>query len=74
MDTATDNARELLKNLQLEYNRARQTAITQEITRSWPVPRAAGMTGTTRTTTGPTPSNRPPHSTRKERLLCNTKV
>ena len=32
MDTATDNARELLKNLQLEYNRARQTAITQEIT------------------------------------------
>ena len=32
MDTATDNARELLKTLQLEYNRARQTAITQEIT------------------------------------------
>ena len=32
MDTATDNARELLKSLQLEYNRARQTAITQEIT------------------------------------------
>ena len=32
MDTATDNARELLKTLSLEYNRARQTAITQEIT------------------------------------------
>lgn len=32
MDTATDNARELLKTLELEYNRARQTAITQEIT------------------------------------------
>ena len=32
MDTATDNARELLKTLQLDYNRARQTAITQEIT------------------------------------------
>ena len=32
MDTATDNARELLKTLSLEYNRARQTAITQELT------------------------------------------
>ena len=32
MDTATDNARELLKTLELESNRARQTAITQEIT------------------------------------------
>ena len=32
MDTATDNARALLKTLQLDYNRARQTAITQEIT------------------------------------------
>ena len=32
MDTATDNARSLLKELSLHYNRARQTAITQEIT------------------------------------------
>ena len=32
MDTATDNARTLLKELSLQYNRARQSAITQEIT------------------------------------------
>lgn len=32
MDTATENARTLLKELSLEYNRARQSAITQEIT------------------------------------------
>ena len=32
MDTATGNARSLLKELSLHYNRARQTAITQEIT------------------------------------------
>ena len=32
MDTATDNARSLLKELSLHYNRARQSAITQEIT------------------------------------------
>lgn len=32
MDTATDNARSLLKELSLHYNRARQAAITQEIT------------------------------------------
>ena len=32
MDTATENARSLLKQLSLEYNRARQAAITQEIT------------------------------------------
>lgn len=32
MDSATDNAEELVKNLMLEYNKARQAAITQEIT------------------------------------------
>lgn len=32
MDSASDSAREMLKKLSLEYNRARQTAITQEIT------------------------------------------
>ncbi|MEY4852457.1 MAG: hypothetical protein RIS99_852, partial [Bacteroidota bacterium] len=31
MDKATDNAGELLKSLRLEYNRARQAAITTEI-------------------------------------------
>lgn len=32
MKTATDNANELIKKLTLEYNRARQASITQEIT------------------------------------------
>ena len=32
MDKATDNAGELLKSLKLEYNRARQAAITTELT------------------------------------------
>lgn len=32
MESATDNAEELLNKLNLEYNRARQSAITQEIT------------------------------------------
>ena len=32
MDSATRNAREMLKNLSVEFNRARQAAITQEIT------------------------------------------
>ncbi len=32
MDTAKDNADELLKSLNIEYNKARQGAITQEIT------------------------------------------
>lgn len=32
MQNATDNAVEIIKNLQLVYNRARQAAITQEIT------------------------------------------
>lgn len=32
MDTSTDNARDMLKTLSLRYNRARQAAITQEIT------------------------------------------
>lgn len=32
MDSATDNAEELLEKLKLEYNKARQGAITQEIT------------------------------------------
>jgi F-type H+-transporting ATPase subunit gamma len=31
MDSATENAREILKDLRLEYNRARQAAITKEI-------------------------------------------
>jgi F-type H+-transporting ATPase subunit gamma len=31
MDKATDNAGELIKALKLEYNRARQAAITTEI-------------------------------------------
>ena len=32
METATDNADEILSNLKIEYNKARQNAITQEIT------------------------------------------
>ena len=32
METATDNAQELRDTLELEYNQARQAAITQEIT------------------------------------------
>ncbi|MCQ2538781.1 MAG: F0F1 ATP synthase subunit gamma, partial [Lachnospiraceae bacterium] len=32
MDTATKNADEMLDDLSLKYNRARQGAITQEIT------------------------------------------
>ena len=32
MDSASDSAREMLKSLSLEFNRARQGAITQEIT------------------------------------------
>jgi len=32
MDSATDNAEELLEKLRIEYNKARQSAITQEIT------------------------------------------
>ena len=32
MDAASKNAKEIVANLSLEYNRARQAAITQEIT------------------------------------------
>jgi F-type H+-transporting ATPase subunit gamma len=32
MDSSTKNARDMLKSLNLTYNRARQSAITQEIT------------------------------------------
>jgi len=32
MDSATKNAGEMISDLQLKYNRARQGAITQEIT------------------------------------------
>ena len=32
MDSANDNADELLEKLQIEFNKARQAAITQEIT------------------------------------------
>ena len=32
MENATKNAEELLENLQIEFNKARQAAITQEIT------------------------------------------
>ena len=32
MENATDNAEELTEHLKLEYNKARQGAITQEIT------------------------------------------
>jgi len=32
MDASTKNAKEMLRNLNLTYNRARQSAITQEIT------------------------------------------
>ena len=32
MDSASTNAREMLKSLSLWYNRVRQAAITQEIT------------------------------------------
>ena len=32
MDSATDNAKDILSKLQIQYNKARQQAITQEIT------------------------------------------
>ena len=32
MENATDNATEMIDNLSLQYNRARQGAITQELT------------------------------------------
>ena len=32
MQSSTDSAREMLKDLSVQYNRARQAAITQEIT------------------------------------------
>ena len=32
MQTATDSAKEMLHDLEIEYNRVRQAAITQEIT------------------------------------------
>ena len=32
MEAATDNADELISKLQIDYNKARQSAITQEIT------------------------------------------
>ncbi len=32
MENATNNAKDLLDQLQIEFNKARQTAITQEIT------------------------------------------
>jgi F-type H+-transporting ATPase subunit gamma len=32
MDSATKNAGEMIEDLSLRYNRARQTSITQEIT------------------------------------------
>ncbi|MFR9069016.1 MAG: FoF1 ATP synthase subunit gamma [Paraclostridium sp.] len=31
MEYATDNANEMISNLELQYNRARQAAVTQEI-------------------------------------------
>jgi F-type H+-transporting ATPase subunit gamma len=44
MDKATDNAGELIKSLKLEYNRARQSAITTEISEI--VGGAAALSGT----------------------------
>jgi F-type H+-transporting ATPase subunit gamma len=32
MESATNSAKDMLKNLELQYNRARQASITQEIT------------------------------------------
>ena len=32
MESATNNARDMIDNLSLSYNRARQSAITQELT------------------------------------------
>jgi F-type H+-transporting ATPase subunit gamma len=32
MENATDNATDMIDSLSLEYNRARQSAITQELT------------------------------------------
>ena len=32
MDSATDNAEKMISGLELQYNRARQGAITQELT------------------------------------------
>ena len=34
MQTATDNAKKVIDELTIQYNRARQAAITQEITES----------------------------------------
>ncbi len=43
MDKATENAKELLKDLSIKYNRARQAAITTELTEI--VSGAAALTG-----------------------------
>ena len=62
MDAATDNARDMLKSLSLHYNRARQSAITQEITE---------IVGGTQGSAIETPQPRRPIPTRTVRFLAD---
>ena len=62
MDSATDNARDMLKSLSLHYNRARQSAITQEITE---------IVGGTQGSAAETPQPRRPTPTRTVRFLAD---
>ena len=62
MDSATDNARDMLKSLSLRYNRARQSAITQEITE---------IVGGTQGSAAETPQPRRPIPTRTVRFLAD---
>ena len=62
MDSATDNARDMLKSLSLHYNRARQSAITQEITE---------IVGGTQGSAAETPQPRRPIPTRTVRFLAD---
>ena len=39
MENATENAREMIETLQLQYNKARQAAITKELRRSFQAPK-----------------------------------
>ena len=62
LDSATDNARDMLKSLSLHYNRARQSAITQEITE---------IVGGTQGSAAETPQPRRPIPTRTVRFLAD---
>ena len=62
MDAATKNAGEMIEHLNLYYNRARQAAITQEITE---------IVGGTQGSAAETPQPRRPIPTRTVRFLAD---